>query len=67
LCGAQEFAREPLFKNLHYSGRIAGFGLTNKKVEMLGHDNIAHNDEIVSTPDLFEGFQKEIATAGASQ
>ena len=53
---AQEFTREPLFEDLHDRGRIALFGFTDEEVEVLGHDDIAHNDEVIFAADLFEGF-----------
>src|ERR1700733_8632530 len=37
----QQLACERLFQNLYHQGRIAALGLTEQKMNMLGHDNVS--------------------------
>ncbi|HEY1801500.1 MAG TPA: hypothetical protein VGG46_11255 [Terriglobales bacterium] len=57
---AQELTRETLFEDLHDRGGIAALRLTDEKVEVFGHDDVAHDDEMILATDLFEDFQKQI-------
>lgn len=63
---AQELACEPLFEDLHDSGRIPLLGLADEQVEVFGHDHITHDDEPIFAADFFEDLQEEIAASRGS-
>ena len=42
-------------------------GFADEQMEVLGHDDVAHNNEMIFAADLFEGLQKKIAVTGCSQ
>jgi len=50
--------REPLFQDLHHSGRRATLRFTHEQVEMLRHDHITEYYKPVTKTCLFEDFQK---------
>jgi len=46
---------------LHYGRWIAPLLLADEKVDVLGHDDVSGNDEMITAANLFEGSQKKIA------
>ncbi len=60
-------AREALLDGLHHLGGIAAVRLPQQQVQVLGHDHIAHDHEVIPAAHAFENFQQQIAILRLSQ
>ncbi len=56
-----------LFDGLHHGGRIASFRLAEQQMEMLGHDDVAHYNEMIAAADILQHFKKRVAPIGIEQ
>ena len=61
---SQYAPRKALFDGLHYGGRIASFRLAEQQMDMLGHDDIAHHDEMIASADVLQHFNEQVAPGG---
>ena len=53
-----------LFDGLHQGGRIASFRLAEQQMDMLGHDDVAHHNEMIAPTDVLQHFKKQVAPTG---
>jgi len=58
----QNCSRETLLQHLHHGGRISFLRLAQQQVDMFRHNHVTDHDEMVASPNLFQDFQKQIAT-----
>ena len=63
----QHAARETLLDHLHDGGRRATFGLADQQMNVIGHDDISDDHEMVALADLLKNLEEQVATAGVSQ
>ncbi len=61
---SQYAPRKALFDGLHHGGRIASFRLAEQQMDMLGHDDVAHHNEMIASADVFQRFNKQVAPGG---
>lgn len=59
--------REALFNRLHDPGGIAFLRLADQKMNVIGHDDVAHGHKAIARADFFKHRQKQIATLLARQ
>ena len=55
---AQEAAGETLFERRHHPRRIAAPRFTEKKVDMLGHHDVAYDYEVMPLANLLHDFEE---------
>ena len=60
-------ARNALFENLHGHCKISLRGFGNEEMEVLRHDYIPPDNELVFLSDFFEDFEKQITTTGGGE
>ena len=63
---AEKAAGEALLESLHDDRRVGAFGFTDEQMDVLRHDDVSDQDELVAAPYLLEHTQKKIAVAGTS-
>jgi hypothetical protein len=63
---AEKTAREALLQSLHDDRRVGAFGFTDEQMDVLRHDDVSDQDELVAAPYLLEDTQKKVAVAGTS-
>jgi len=56
-----------LFDGLHHGGRIASFRLAEQQVDVLGHDDIAHHNEMIAVAHVLQHFNEQVASGGESE
>src|SRR5579864_4358364 len=64
---AEKTAGEALLQSLHDDRRVGAFGFTDKQMDVLRHDDVSDQDELVAAADLLEHTQKEVAVARTAQ
>ena len=62
---AQNAAGETLLDDLHHRGRRAAFGFADQQMNVLGHDDISNDHELVALADLPE-FRATDRAGGAA-
>jgi len=60
-------ARKAEFERLHHDGRILLLRFADQQMNMLGHDDIAHDDQFVTLAHLLQHLEKEVAAACRAQ
>ena len=56
-----------MFDRLHHPRRIAFLGFADQEMNVIGHDDIAYDHEIITLADFLEPGQKQIAPLRARQ
>jgi hypothetical protein len=56
-----------LLDHLHHHRRIASLQLAHQQVEVLGHDHVTVNHELIPAPRLFQHLEKQVAATGCAQ
>ena len=59
--GAEKLSGKALLQHLQDNGGISALRLCEQKVDMLGHNHVSDDHEAVTTADLFEDLEKQIA------
>jgi len=60
---APQAARHALLQHLHDGGRSAPGGLADEQVNVIGHDDVAHEHESVAVAHLAQNLHEQILRA----
>jgi hypothetical protein len=60
-------ARDTLFENLDSYGQISFRWFGDEKMEMLRHDHITPDNELVFLSDFFESFNEQVTATGGGK
>ncbi len=60
-------ARDALLQHLHDETQCADVRLTDKEMNVLRHDNVTEQREIVAVANLLEDFQEDVAASFGSK
>jgi hypothetical protein len=55
-----------LLEHLHHHRRSGLLRFADKQMEMFRHHYVAEHDKAVPSPDFFQQFEQQIATAGGA-
>ena len=56
-----------LFQHLNHNGRRSPGRLSDQQMNVIRHDDVAHEGELVAVPDLAENLDKHIPGADRTQ
>jgi hypothetical protein len=62
----EKAAGEALLQSLHDDRRVGAFGFTDEQMNVLRHDDVSDQDELIAAPYLLEDTQKKVAVADCS-
>ena len=62
----QNAARKAEFESLHDSRRSPLLRFANQQMNVLGHDHVADDHELISAPDSLKNGEKQIATVATA-
>ncbi len=60
-------ARNTLFENLHGDGEVSLRGFGSEEMEVLRHNYITPDNELIFVSDFFEDFEKQITATGGGE
>lgn len=63
----QDTPRKTNFDRLHHDGWVFQLRFADQEMDVLRHDHVTHDYELIPLARLFEDSQKKIATACATQ
>jgi hypothetical protein len=64
---AAQAARDSLFQHLNHNGRRSPGRLSDQQMNVIRHDDVAHEGELVAVPDSAENLDKHIPGADRTQ